>query len=201
MDSRLEGLTPVGLIVDLDRNLWVFLGVPVEVEQFLGHLTVTFPDHPHVFVAHDLYINDKKHTNVHLKNVTVIIAHGCRDDNTWQFTNGQPVVGTVNAYNDYASINNLPRIELVMACNDRESLNDNTSIDVLMQDLDVTSVTTQVVGAPVYINQSKTIISDTGHVTLAIWTDENFWGLDELIEWRSIKREVKLRVKLRYDDF
>lgn len=190
MKNRLARLDPSVLLLDLDQNIWIFWGVPLEVERCQGHVTVTFPNHPHIFTAHNLYINDKNNAGLHLEEVTVIIGHGYRQNNIWKFANGQLVVETIHAYNQYALTHNLPKIEMVIACNETERLEND--IQVLIQDMDADEKIAQVVGVPVYINQTKSWVSEGGVVHLAIWTDEIFWGLDELIEWRSVKREIQL---------
>ena len=105
-----ESAEKTDVLLDPDKNLWISLGVPVQ-DKKSSDLKIAIPDKPHVFMAHNLWVNDKKHQNMLLVDVPIIFAHGYRDGEIWKFANGQPVVDTVNAYDEYARLNNLPAIE------------------------------------------------------------------------------------------
>lgn len=178
------------VLVDVDRNLWVTEGVPVD-DKDSPNPKIVIPNSPYVFMAHNLWVNDSRHKELLLNDVPVIFSHGYRDNNTWRFSGGQSVSETVEAYNDKARVNNTPEIEFVISCNE-----DNTpdSLGIKVKDLQDGYIA-QAVGEVVYIylghrtgkNPPGTEFSPGGKVTTTISVDGEFWGLDELITKKGIK--------------
>jgi len=104
-------------VLDLEMGLYVVPGVPVK-DVSAPESRIEIPDEPHVLVVGELHVTNKYHRDLVLNNVSVMLAHGHRVGEEWQFANGQSVVETVKAWDVYAKINDLPDIEFVVACNE-----------------------------------------------------------------------------------
>lgn len=103
-----------GTKIQISNNLSVQLGAPLDKSG-----KFYFPSSPYVYTTDQLSLRDKDHQSaVVLENVTVIIAHGVRRDERWEFLNGQPIVDTVTEYNKWSNLNEMPYIEAVIACNE-----------------------------------------------------------------------------------
>lgn len=106
-------------LIDLEKGIFVSLGIPVNKDK-----AIIVPDKPHVFVADELHVVDRSHpSGVVLSDTSILMAHGERDQNDrWNFVNGQSVVDTAEAYNEYARKEQLPGLEFIVACNDDPTL-------------------------------------------------------------------------------
>jgi hypothetical protein len=175
----LETTDKLDVLVDVDKNLWVTEGVPVD-DIDCSSPEVIIPDSPHVFMAHRLLVNDEKHKNLLLTDVPVIFAHGYRDGFVWKFANGQPVSDTVEAYNGRAKLNNSPTIEFVISCN-QDATEDDSGIKI--KDLTDKHIV-QAVGENVH--GWELAMSSAGRVSLNISVDGEFWNLDDLVAYKSI---------------
>ncbi|HLD91773.1 MAG TPA: hypothetical protein VI795_00060 [Patescibacteria group bacterium] len=103
-----------GTKIQISNNLSVQLGAPLDKR---GKFYI--PSNPYVYTTDQLSLRDKDHQSaVVLENVTVIIAHGVRRDEEWEFLNGQPIADTVTKYNKWADLNKMPCIGAVIACNE-----------------------------------------------------------------------------------
>jgi len=167
--------------LDLDKDLWVKFGVPV-IDRSSANPELDIPYEPHVFMAHDLWLTDKKNENLLIQNVPVIYAHGYRDDETWRFANGQPILDTVNAFDDYAKRNKLPNIEFVVACN-RDNRPDPLGIQI--KDFPSNKIIAQAVGEVIYLELGK--MTQDGKTSLSLKVDGEFWGLEDLKTYKRIE--------------
>lgn len=177
-------------LVDVERGLWVSFGVPVK-DKDVAKPEIMIPNEPHVFMAHEMWVSDLTNDNLLLQNVPVIFAHGYRDGGTWKFANGQPVVDTVSAYDEYARLNNLPQIEFVMACNQDRSEN---PLGIQIKDFPEGNVVAQAVGKTMYIKMGHdSFMSAEGKVVITVGLDNDvFWGLSELSDVKQIGNRIKL---------
>lgn len=167
--------------LDADKGIWIHIGVPVESKE-TDNKVIRIPSSPHVFMAHSLCAIDQDHpAGANFTNVPVIFAHGGRRNGKWIFQDGQGVVDTVNAFDEYCIRNerNFPRVEFVLSCNkDEPSL-------VKVKDFQTHRPIVQAVGDVVFLNNAQ---MREGKVDVTVQTDK-FWGLDDL----KISKQIKVR--------
>lgn len=178
------------VLLDVDNNLWVSLGVPVK-DIGSSNLEIVIPNEPHVFMAHNLWVNDINNENMFLEDVPVIFAHGYRDGDTWKFANGQSIVETVNAYDEYARLNNMPPIECVISCNKDETDN---PLGVKVKDISPNKVVAQSVGNYMtFYPGHESEMSTDGRVIMTVGVSNGeFWNIDKLAKVKQTANEVNI---------
>lgn len=175
--------------IDLEKNLWVKLGVPLREQN--GTYAIYVPDEPYVFTIDDLRLQDPRHqAGVVLRGARTIFAHGLRDgQNVWRFQNGQSVVETVTAYDEYARAHGLPPVDFVFACNPDNVV---TDLDVQVSDFDLKAKpVVQAVGGSFSLAESR--IDSNGKIFMFAYGQSiNFMGLDEMVEHKRLQGQIRL---------
>lgn len=200
-----EVTDPLLVCVDGEKNLWVTLGLPLQTPR-AAHFQI--PNQPHVFMVHRLRVTDASHDET-IENVPVIFAHGGQMGKTWVFGDGQPIIDTTKAYNQYTETKGLPKVEMVISCNYQapepvhwsrkafeklpKSLRPNflskilpmNPNDIQVKDFDLSTPVAQAVGEVLYFAGGR--IDSHAKVEMAIKADGKIWGLDELLISKQVK--------------
>ncbi len=164
-------------LVDINKAIFVKLGIPLNEEK-----VIIVPDSPHIFIADQIHVKDRSHPEgATLNNVTLLIAHGIRDaKDTWRFKEGQSVVDTVKAYNEYAKKENLPNLEFIIACNDDPT---TKGTGVQIHDFDFYSTIAHAVGEVMNV---QTVLEEDGRSIINVQTDDDIVNLDNLIASKEV---------------
>jgi len=179
-------------LIDPDKQIFVVRSVPLRKENvFADDKTareIDVPNKPHIFVVDELNVRDNSHPVLTaLRDIVVIIAHAYRTSEGWVFTNGQKVVETVLAYNEWAGKNNERPIQFVIACS-QELGNENPNIKVGA--FDARHNIAYAVGEEIKVDGY--VMNKDKKTTIQVEAKGNFFGLDELISSNTIQQNIKL---------
>ncbi len=170
--------------IDLDRNIWIKEGFPKKLDTGIvdRETLKNMSGPPYVFTANELTLFDRSHpSGAKVKDVTVIFMHGGRQGNgTWVFssyTDGYPVIETVDRANEYLKEKGRKQIQVIMACNESPSPE-----GVKIGELPPKKVV-YAVGEKVGLKYAA--MDESGKITAAIKADD-FWGLDDLLTEQQI---------------
>jgi hypothetical protein len=164
-------------LVDMEKGVFVKLGIP----ETNGAIVV--PDDPHIFIADELRVRDKRHQEeMLLENVVVLMGHGVRDsEDRWKFLGGQGVSDTLNGYNKYAKNEGLPEAEFLAVCN-KDKVTDETGVAITEQDIGDTIA--YAAGTEVNV---QGVIEPDGKSRVYVQSKENMFNLDTLQTSKEIE--------------
>jgi hypothetical protein len=178
-DVLLKTPNKVETLINTLNNTWVTLGLP-EVKD---DGSIDIPHTPHVMLVDIMSITDRNHDNVKLEDVCILLCHGYRPNigNKWVFSNDQPVVQTYLDYNGYAKgqTPQLRTVEFIISCN-----NDLRRFpEVRIGELPSSETVAYAVGE----KMKAGAILHEGKIYMRVVTEQDFFGLDQLIESKKIK--------------
>jgi len=132
---------------------------------------------PYVFTASKITLKDMKHPDgIVLSDVNVIFMHaGSNGSGPWvfsSFTDGYPVVETVNKTNEYLNRNGEPPVQVVLACNHRTA----DEMNIKVGDFPPNSGIVYAVGETVILNSA---FMDIGGKVVVMASADQFWGIEE----------------------
>lgn len=177
-ENQLRRLSPdTETLVGLEKGIFVKLGIPEK------NGAIIVPETPHVFIADELRISDRSHTEpLLLKNVVVLTGHGIRNEqDEWKFVNGQGVTDTVNACSEYFKSEGLPQIEFLAVCN-KDRVTQETGVAVSEGGL--SDVIAYAAGTEVNV---QGVIEPNGTTRVYIQSPENMFNLDILQTAKAIE--------------
>ena len=166
------------VLVDIEKSLYVRLGIP----ETNGAVIVS--DIPHIFIADELRIRDKKYEGepLLLNDVVIATGHGIRDRNDkWRFVGGQRVSDTVNSYNKYAKKEGMPEVEFIAVCN-KDKLTEEAAIKV--SEHDISKTISYAAGTEVNV---EGIIESNGLSRIYVSSKGDMFNLDTLKTLKDIE--------------
>ncbi|MFH1766890.1 MAG: hypothetical protein ABH826_02235 [Patescibacteria group bacterium] len=175
------------VFVDVDKNLSVISGVPVmEGLSQPDFKIIAIPHKPHVFMVHELWLNQKSDGQKFLlNNVPIIFGHGHQTNEGWKFADGSSVVDTIEALDRHCDENNLPKVEWVASCNDALA-GDESGVNII--EFDSWRPRIQVAGEPLDIPTGGRRFYKNGAVVME-FEAKRFENLPELLVHRQVKPE------------
>lgn len=180
-------------IVDPEKGIKVVLGIPtrsIRQDQFNSPdvKSIFTPNTPYVFNVDELTVNDKDHNNEKMADVNILIAHGIRQEGKWRFLDGQDVLETVEAYNNYAGKHKEKPVEFLVVC-DEEAPNEN---GVRVGPFDALSNMAYAVGEKVNLFGGDQSRVEDGKVFMDVSVNDTFFGLGKLIDTKKLQNEIQI---------
>lgn len=192
-DLGIRILASIEVTIDREKGVKVMQGAPTRVDSqgtfnSPGTEALYIPHNPHVFNVDELTVTDKKHPNVKIPDVNVLMAHGVRQGNTWKFAQGGDVVSTVEAYNKYAGEHKQKPIEFLVVCNEQES----DPLGIRIGDFDAQQNIAYGVGERVALIHGDRSRVEGDKTYMEVSVNNTFFGLDNMLRQKQIESEIKI---------
>lgn len=179
------------------------IGIPFPRSLDAPFMPKEIPHRPHVFIAHDLWLNDRTHNDILLTDVPIIFAHGNRVNNEWRFADGQPVIQVVRDYEAFAVRNGYPSLEMIVSCNPDQKIQQWASEGIKFLDLKFTDISHPVIQSvgdeiQAYFRENSTNSrrstgsNEAGRINFRLRVPGEFANLEEVIAYKKTLSQVTI---------